>query len=146
MMDHFEILIRSILIRPDKPAVFLLGHFSPQTHQTHSSAGPDHWHNIIARFYDNPTHLRQSCPLPRLHAGSQVCPEVLCRPRPRQPVGARTHLGDTCRLLPEPDMYGLKRSHWVVIQNRPSAHCRVRSRRRRRPWSIRRHWPTPRGP
>ena len=50
MMDHFEILIRSILIRPDKPAV-LLGHFSPQTH---GSAGPDHWYNIVAQFYDVP--------------------------------------------------------------------------------------------
>ena len=49
MMDHFEILIRSILIRPDKPAV-LLGHFSPQTHQTHGFAGADHWHNIVAQF------------------------------------------------------------------------------------------------
>ena len=48
MMDHFEILIRSILIRPDKPAV--LGHFSPQTHQTHGFAGADHWHNIVAQF------------------------------------------------------------------------------------------------
>lgn len=54
MMDHFEILIRSILIRPDKPAVLLLGHFSPQTHQTHGFAGPDHWHNIVAQFYDVP--------------------------------------------------------------------------------------------
>ena len=53
-MDHFEILIRSILIRPDKPAVLFLGHFSPQTHQTHGFAGPDHWHNIVAQFYDVP--------------------------------------------------------------------------------------------
>ena len=52
MMDHFEILIRSILIRPDKFAVLLLGQFSPQTHQTHGFAGPDHWHNIVAQFYD----------------------------------------------------------------------------------------------
>ena len=51
MMDHFEILIRSILIRPDKPAVILLGHPSPQTHQTHCFAGSDHWHNIVAQFY-----------------------------------------------------------------------------------------------
>ena len=54
MMDHFEILIRSILIRPDKPAVLLLGHFSPQTHQTHGFAGPDHWRSIVAQFYDVP--------------------------------------------------------------------------------------------
>ena len=54
MMDRFEILIRSILIRPDKPAVLLLGHFSPHTHQTHGFAGPDHWHNIVAQFYDVP--------------------------------------------------------------------------------------------
>ena len=31
MMDHFEILIRCILIRPDTPAVLLLGHFSLNT-------------------------------------------------------------------------------------------------------------------
>ena len=54
MADHFEILIRSILIRPDKSAVLLLGHFSPQTHQTRGFAGPDHWHNIVAQFYDVP--------------------------------------------------------------------------------------------
>ena len=87
MMDHFEILIRSILIRRDKPAVLLLGHFSPQIHQTHGFAGPDHWHNIVAQFYDVP-HVCQICPLPPLHARSPVCPEILCRPRPRQPVGA----------------------------------------------------------
>ena len=54
MMDHFEILIRSILIRRDKPAVLLLDHFSPQTHQTHGFAGPDHWHNIVVQFNDVP--------------------------------------------------------------------------------------------
>ncbi|KAF9556092.1 Cap64 protein [Agrocybe pediades] len=54
MMENFEILVRSILIRPDQPAVLLLGHFSPQVHQTHGFAGPDHWHNIVAQFYDIP--------------------------------------------------------------------------------------------
>jgi len=54
MMDHFEILIRSILIRPDHPAVLLLGHFSPQVQQAHGFAGPDHWHSIVAQFYDVP--------------------------------------------------------------------------------------------
>ena len=53
-MDYFEILIRSILIRPDHPAVVLLGHFSPQVHQTHGYAGPDHWHSIVAQYYDVP--------------------------------------------------------------------------------------------
>ncbi|KAF8901539.1 hypothetical protein CPB85DRAFT_1417603 [Mucidula mucida] len=52
MMEHFEVLIRSLLIRPDQPAVILLGHFSPQVHQTHGFAGPDHWHNVVAQFYD----------------------------------------------------------------------------------------------
>ena len=53
-MDNFEILVRSILIRPDHPAVLLLGHFSPQVHQSHGFAGPDHWHSIVAQFYDIP--------------------------------------------------------------------------------------------
>ena len=54
MMENFEILVRSILLRPDQPAVILLGHFSPQVHQTHGFAGPDHWHSIVAQFYDVP--------------------------------------------------------------------------------------------
>ncbi|RDB17322.1 hypothetical protein Hypma_001891 [Hypsizygus marmoreus] len=54
MMENFETLIRSILLRPDHPAVILLGHFSPQVHQTYGFAGPDHWHNIVAQFYDVP--------------------------------------------------------------------------------------------
>lgn len=54
MMENFETLVRSILIRPDHPAILLLGHFSPQVHQTHGFAGPDHWHNIVAQFYDVP--------------------------------------------------------------------------------------------
>ena len=53
-MDNFEILVRSILIRPDHPAVLLLGHFSPQVHQAHGFLGPDHWHSIVAQFYDIP--------------------------------------------------------------------------------------------
>ncbi|KAF8909785.1 CAP64-like protein [Gymnopilus junonius] len=54
MMENFEILIRSILIRPDQPAVLLLGHFSPQVHHAHGFAGPDHWHTVVAQFYDVP--------------------------------------------------------------------------------------------
>ncbi|KAG6864289.1 hypothetical protein C0991_010785 [Blastosporella zonata] len=54
MLENFETLIRSILIRPDQPAVLLLGHFSPQAHQTHGFAGPDHAHDIVAQFYDIP--------------------------------------------------------------------------------------------
>ncbi|KAF8689676.1 hypothetical protein AX14_003219 [Amanita brunnescens Koide BX004] len=55
-MEQFEILIRSLLTRPEGPAVILLGHFSQQTYQTHGYAGPDHWHNTVSRFYDVP-HL-----------------------------------------------------------------------------------------
>ena len=73
MIDHFEILIRSILIRPDKPAVLLFGHFSPQTHQTHGFAGPDHWHNIVAQFYGVPHVSIISALFPSLHARSQIC-------------------------------------------------------------------------
>lgn len=53
-MENFEILIRAILLRPDQPAVIILGHFSPQIHQAHGFAGPDHWHNVVAQFYDVP--------------------------------------------------------------------------------------------
>ncbi|KAG6914075.1 hypothetical protein DXG01_002551 [Tephrocybe rancida] len=54
MLENFETLVRSILIRPDQPAVLLLGHFSPQAHQTHGYAGPDQTHGIVAQFYDVP--------------------------------------------------------------------------------------------
>ena len=54
MMENFETLVRSILLRPDQPAVILLGHFSPQIYQAHGFVGPDHWHNIVAQFYDVP--------------------------------------------------------------------------------------------
>ncbi|KAG5353189.1 hypothetical protein C0989_009566 [Termitomyces sp. Mn162] len=54
MLDNFETLVRSILIRPDHPAVLLLGHFNPQTHQIYGFAGPDHTHDIVAQFYDVP--------------------------------------------------------------------------------------------
>jgi hypothetical protein len=32
---HFEILVRSILLRPDHPALIILGHFAPQTNAKH---------------------------------------------------------------------------------------------------------------
>jgi len=54
MTEHFETLIRSLLIRADSPAVLLLGHFSPQVHQAYGFVGPDHWHNVVAQFYDVP--------------------------------------------------------------------------------------------
>lgn len=56
-MENFETLIRSILVRPDHPAVIVVGHFSPQNHQQHGFAGPDHWHSIVSQFYDIP-HIR----------------------------------------------------------------------------------------
>lgn len=56
-MENFETLIRSILIRPDHPAVIVVGHFSPQSHQQHGFAGPDLWHSAVAQFYDIP-HIR----------------------------------------------------------------------------------------
>ncbi|KIK93684.1 hypothetical protein PAXRUDRAFT_828723 [Paxillus rubicundulus Ve08.2h10] len=53
-MENFELLVRSLLDRPDQPAVVILGHFSPEVHTVHGFAGPDHWHNIVAQFYDVP--------------------------------------------------------------------------------------------
>ncbi|KAK7042503.1 CAP64-like protein [Favolaschia claudopus] len=52
--DNFEVLIRSILIRPDAPAVLLLGHFSPETHAVYGYSGPDSIHSTVAQFYDVP--------------------------------------------------------------------------------------------
>jgi len=64
-LDHFELLVRSILMRQDHPAVLILGHFSPQAQREHGFAGQDHWHNVVAQFYDTP-HIRYdpfpSCP------------------------------------------------------------------------------------
>lgn len=56
-MENFELLVRSLLNRQDQPAVVALGHFSPQIHNEYGFAGPDHWHNIVAQFYDVP-HIR----------------------------------------------------------------------------------------
>ncbi|KIJ16490.1 hypothetical protein PAXINDRAFT_168599 [Paxillus involutus ATCC 200175] len=53
-MENFELLVRSLLDRPDQPAVVILGHFSPEIHAVYGFAGPDHWHNIVAQFYDVP--------------------------------------------------------------------------------------------
>jgi len=52
-----DLLIRSLLLRPDQPAVIMLGHFSPQLQNEHGFAGPDVWHSAVAHFYDVP-HLR----------------------------------------------------------------------------------------
>ena len=56
-MDDFELLIRSLLIRPDAPAVLVLGHTSPQTIEADGFLGPDRWHTLVAQFYDVP-HIR----------------------------------------------------------------------------------------
>jgi hypothetical protein len=56
-LENFEILVRSVLLRPDQPAVIILGHFSPQIHQSYGYVGPEHWHNVVAQFYDVP-HIR----------------------------------------------------------------------------------------
>ena len=55
--EQFEVLVRSILLRPDSPAVLILGHFSPQVAMTRGFAGADHGHSLVAQFYDIP-HLR----------------------------------------------------------------------------------------
>jgi hypothetical protein len=56
-MDNFELLIRSLLIRPDQPAVLILGHSSPQILEQSGFLGPDQWHTLVAQFYDVP-HIR----------------------------------------------------------------------------------------
>lgn len=49
--------MRSILLRPDSPAVLVLGHFSTQRHEENGFVGPDHWHSVVSQFYDVP-HIR----------------------------------------------------------------------------------------
>jgi hypothetical protein len=56
-LQHFELLVRSILVRPEMPAVIVLGHFSPQIQAAHGFAGPELLHNVVAQFYDVP-HIR----------------------------------------------------------------------------------------
>ncbi|RXK41718.1 hypothetical protein M231_00953 [Tremella mesenterica] len=53
-VQHFELLARSILVRPEMPAVIILGHFSPQVQAQNGFAGPELLHNVVAQFYDVP--------------------------------------------------------------------------------------------
>ncbi|KZV90938.1 hypothetical protein EXIGLDRAFT_676605 [Exidia glandulosa HHB12029] len=53
-IDHFELLVRSILVRRDQPAVIILGHFSPQIQGIHGFAGPELLHTLVAQYYDVP--------------------------------------------------------------------------------------------
>jgi hypothetical protein len=53
-LAHFELLIRSILVRPDAPAVIILGHFAPQIQAQNGFAGPELLHTVVAQFYDVP--------------------------------------------------------------------------------------------
>ncbi|KAJ1301270.1 hypothetical protein OPQ81_003677 [Rhizoctonia solani] len=52
--DHFELLVRSILVRPDQPAVIVLGHFAPQHQNEYGFAGVEALHNQVAQYYDVP--------------------------------------------------------------------------------------------
>lgn len=56
-VENFELLVRSILLREDQPAIIVLGHFSPQVHQENGFGGPETWHTLVAQFYDVP-HIR----------------------------------------------------------------------------------------
>ncbi|WVQ85407.1 hypothetical protein IAT38_007572 [Cryptococcus sp. DSM 104549] len=53
-LTHFELLVRSILVRKDQPAVIILGHFSPQIQAQNGFAGPELLHTVVAQFYDVP--------------------------------------------------------------------------------------------
>ena len=56
-IESTDLLIRSLLLRADLPAVIVLGHFSPQLQGEHGFAGPETLHAVVASFYDVP-HLR----------------------------------------------------------------------------------------
>ena len=49
-----DLLVRSLLLRPDAPAVIMLGHFAPQTQGEYGFAGPELFHSAVAQFYDIP--------------------------------------------------------------------------------------------
>jgi hypothetical protein len=53
-LNYFELLVRSVLVRPEAPAVIILGHFSPQVQAQYGFAGPELLHNAVAQFYDVP--------------------------------------------------------------------------------------------
>lgn len=53
-LEHFELLVRSILNRKEAPAVVLLGHFSPQFQSQFGYHGPELQHSIVAQYYDIP--------------------------------------------------------------------------------------------
>ncbi|KAF8624733.1 hypothetical protein AX17_007064 [Amanita inopinata Kibby_2008] len=86
-LETFETLIRSLLIRPDEPAVVLLGHFSPQVYQGHGYAGPDHWHNVVARFYDVPHISAKAILLPEYLRDSSSINKYFVDPVLAGPLG-----------------------------------------------------------
>lgn len=49
-----DLLVRSLLLRPDAPAVIMLGHFAPQTQGEYGFSGPELYHSAVAQFYDVP--------------------------------------------------------------------------------------------
>jgi hypothetical protein len=53
-LEHFELLVRTILNRKDAPAVLILGHFSPQSQSAFGYHGPEIQHSMVAQFYDVP--------------------------------------------------------------------------------------------
>ncbi|KAJ3501251.1 hypothetical protein NLJ89_g9424 [Agrocybe chaxingu] len=87
MMENFEILIRSILLRPDQPAVVILGHFSPQVHHAHGFAGPDHWHSIVAQFYDVPHISIKSALFPDYMRDTKLIDKYYTDPILANPLG-----------------------------------------------------------
>ena len=72
--------MRSILLRPDSPAVLVLGHFSTQRHEENGFVGPDHWHSVVSQFYDLP-YIRCVAlpPGPSIHshASLKIAPKPL---------------------------------------------------------------------
>ncbi|KZT54999.1 hypothetical protein CALCODRAFT_437835 [Calocera cornea HHB12733] len=60
--EHFELLVRTIMVRPEQPAVIILGHFAPQMQQMHGFAGAELHHTAVAQYYDIP-HISIKGPL-----------------------------------------------------------------------------------
>lgn len=86
-LEHFELLVRSILNRHDSPAIIILGHFAPQLQMSHGFNGPEFQHSVVAQYYDIP-HISIKGPMyeeflsdPDVYAHNYHVDPVLANPR-----------------------------------------------------------------
>jgi len=86
-MEHFELLVRSILVRPDQPAVVVLGHFNIQGAETHGYSGPEVQHSVVAQYYDVPHISTKPLLYPSWVANPESVSEYFADPVLANPTG-----------------------------------------------------------